>query len=284
MRTTLYVVLCLLLQCTVEAQNECIGFIKAGNLTVRCGTETHQITRDGKTNAFAVDPSGTKVLLERRKGIDRVAELFSIPSGNLLRRDSSAVEYVESCGTIVARDNTRSPGYLTRDLITSREFSISPYADFRCSADRKVVIGLVGTSPARLELGAPPTTEIASARMPNLIQFAISSAGKYVAYATAEMVLCRFSVPDKSSSCSPIPQFALGGLSVSDDGTVLYSVSNDACAYEDRVRAAQHDCDELYSWTLASAKPLLQSTGGRPQWITKSQADALTAAAPALKL
>lgn len=116
-----------------------------------------------------------------------------------------------------------------------------------------------------------------------MIQFAISTAGKYVAYATAEMVLCRFSVPDKSSSCSPIPQFALGGLSVSDDGTVLYSISNDACWYEDRVRAAQHDCDELYSWTLGSAKSLMLSSGDRPQWITKSQADALTAATLALK-
>jgi len=84
-------------------------------------------------------------------------------------------------------------------------------------------------------------------------------------------------------ACTSVSHYPLDGLSVRDDGTVLYSVSNDACVYTDRVRAAHNDCDEMYRWKPVLPSPVLQGIGGDPQWLSEAQAAALIAYSHATK-
>lgn len=259
-----------------QAQDRCIGYLKAGDVAVRCSNGIHQITHHGDARQFAFSDDAAVLVLETDTARQRQFEVVSIKSRTVEKYPWRANGGLSaSCGTVTLRES-RGDNYQMWDFASGRVFSIGTYTDFSCSTNRATVAGLVGSSPVVLEIGTPPDVHTATAPKPNLIQFSLSSNGTQITYATAEMKLC-VAATTGAPACTSIPQYPIYGLSVRDDGTVLYSVSDEACVYRHLDTVSHDDCNRMYRWRAGLAKAIPEGVGGDPQWLSPTQASKLIA-------
>lgn len=157
-----------------------------------------------------------------------------------------------SCGTILMVSRSK-----VRDAVTGKTLPIEPYITFRCSADRKIVVG----RPKRggLEVGtASPQVLVSPHNLPLL--YDISPTGRYVAYLQRR----RLCVADLSgtTSCGPTNAVDFADrLSVSDLGSVIFG---------------RWPSGGLAMWKPGQKSPIVLQTVGRdPQWLTPAAASAL---------
>jgi len=156
------------------AQNSCVGYVKAGDITVRCGNVVTVVTQWRDAHQFAVSEDGATLVLESERAGERQFELVSLKSDKVTQHPWRANGgLLSSRGTVALRESDDG-GYRMRDFTSDRVFAIDPYIDFVCSSDRATVAGLVGSSPVALKIGSPPGTPVATAAKPNLIQFSLS--------------------------------------------------------------------------------------------------------------
>jgi hypothetical protein len=182
----------------------------------------------------------------------------------------------QACGTVIVRE-LAGDTYQIRDVLTDKLLSKPPYREFACSVDQETVIGVTGT-PARLMVGLPPHEEIEVVKHDNLVQFAISTDGKYLAYTTpvdGKLSLCIRTQSDGAQSCTDIGTFPVAGLTVNETGHLLYGFSDDECWYENPLRAKAKDCFEVHEWHSGLAKAATVTSGVYPVWLTDVQATAL---------
>jgi hypothetical protein len=192
---------------------------------------------------------------------------------------------VSTCGGILWAYDAKRDHSGTRDLITGDEIEVPPYKWFRCSSDRKVVVGIIGNADD-LYKGASPATKVARAEKPYFWTFDVSPGGSKVAYTSHSRGLCVFSSsgPAQCTADDSIVAFA-DGLSVNDSGEVLVATDTpQECFYKTPsnfsstpISGASRDaCLGIGYWKpgLKSIE-ILEPIGRNPQWISPATAGLL---------
>lgn len=164
------------------------------------------------------------------------------------------------------------------------EAPVDPYTWFRCSADRKVVVGIVEPERA-LYAGS---TRIADPGRAAHYEFNVSPNGKYVAYASDRQPLCVWSA-EGGAQCAGANMIDTSHdlVSVRDDGDVLVAMASaDKCVYENAAvfkPAKANDkkasnCLAIGHWRAGMGSPeIVEPFGREPQWISPTTASLLRA-------
>lgn len=258
------------------AHCQCVGFVNKGDVFVNCEGRESRITHRGTVEQFAVAPDTSALVLQHRQRSGRRVEIVSVKDGSSVWRPSRGTfDVTQSCGTVVGRESVKD-GFQVRDVLTDQLLTKSPYREFACSGDSKTIVG-VTDSPAHLRIGTPPDHDLANVEHDNLVQFSISREGQYVAYVTdiPKIELCTSSISATNSRCVEVGVFPVQGLSVNDEGSVLFSTGDDACAYGERSHGVADSCSNVFKWTAGQAEPGQLMSGAFPVWLTKSQEFAL---------
>ena len=188
---------------------------------------------------------------------------------------------VSTCGGIFSA-NTRGAHPNVRDPSTGEELGFQPYLWFRCSADRKTVVGTAKNPGGELYEGTPPKTKIAGAGSFNAYSFNISPDGSRVAYHNGR--LCIFSSPGPAQCIEP--QGSLSDTpSVSDSGGVLVTTgTGEECFYNSTYNfspqpspgAKADECVGVGYWKAGlQSIQVIEPLGRDPQWISPTTAELL---------
>jgi hypothetical protein len=227
-------------RCLGAPQGPCFAFLLHGDVSVRCEGMTTQVTHRGNIDRFAVSYEGSVLgfvtsCIKKRTATESDAlyttTLIDLRSGKhteVVGQNS----LVSTCGGIFWAYDAKREHSGTRDLITGEEIT-PPYRWFRCSSDRKVVVGTVGNSGDNLYIGTSPEKKVAPAERPYFYTFDVSPDGSKIAYTSHSRVLCVFSsgLPQCADENS-IAAFA-DGLSVNDRGEVLVATDTpQECFYK----------------------------------------------------
>jgi hypothetical protein len=296
MRTVRLGVLSLLVPGVVFAQAEkpCFAFLLKGDVNVSCGGTVTQVTRLGAVDQFAV--SGEHSVLGyvtsavgKQFGISAVmiftTTLVDLKAGTI-RRLTGDNFLVNTCGGLFWGYDAQRKHSGTRDLITGAEMAAA-YNWFRCSSDRKVMVGTSGERGSDLYEGITSWTKIASAGSFSHGTFSVSPNGSQVAYFADGSPLCVVAAP-------AVPQCAAGSAtlpnapSVDDAGQVLFTTSTpQECFYKTpsnfsiqrpagTTGAATDACLAVGYWRpgLKSAT-IVEPLGRNPQWINSTIAELL---------
>lgn len=158
------------------------------------------------------------------------------------------------------------------------------YSWFRCSSDRKVVVGAADGSGSYLFEGVPPQTKIASPGSFSHGTFSVSPNGSQVAYFTDRSPLCVVS-PPRTAQCANVHVALPNAASVDDSGQLLFTVSTpQQCFYKTASNfsaqrfAGATDADSDACLAIGYWKPDLKSSeivepiGRNPEWITPETA------------
>jgi hypothetical protein len=170
---------------------------------------------------------------------------------------TSPVEHIgegvtSTCGTILLFERSKA-----RDLISGSGQKMKPYKNFRCSADRQIVVGVKKWSSDELMVGSQ-LRQVVISRTPQS-HFDLSPNGRYLAYITSDWQrLCVAEIQGPTTCIKnisyPFP------ISVSNEGEVLFAVSTDGSAY----------------WRPSQQSPTpVEEPGVNPQWLSALAASAL---------
>lgn len=271
----------------------CYAFLLNGDLYLACGGKTTRLIDRGDLVDFAIDGSGT--MLATISQVNQHRELTSYflrgPRRKpLVSHDPNEAYAVlhPTCGTIVAFYWGRAT-----DIEAGRSLAFAPYSDFRCSSDRRTVVGMMKSSYALLS-GFPPHKLVPGGRNPSgpgVFDFSLSESGLTVAYDTLEGDLCLLRLKGGPPSC--IRRWSMGGwtgrTSVSDtEGAIFTDETGQVqpCYYDTLGHASRHPkpgysadaCSAVYWWAWGKGKPkMLQYLAILPQWVTPQAAARLTA-------
>jgi hypothetical protein len=276
-----------------QVEKRCFAFLLRGDVSVSCGGTVTQITRLGHVDQFAVsgehstlgyitsgvtkrtEPSAvaisTTTLVGLRSGMTR-----SLVGDNFL---------VSTCGGLFWGYDAQRKHSGARDLITGEELAMPPYTWFRCSSDRKVVIGTSGERGSDLYEGISPRTKIASAASFGHATFSISPNGSQVAYFADSSPLCVVARP-APPQCAAASAVLPNAPSVDDAGQVLFTISTpQECFYRSASNfspqrpagATETDaCLGIGYWRPGlKAVTTVESLGRNPQWISPATAEML---------
>jgi hypothetical protein len=270
MKLSLSVALVALLSGSV-AHCECIGFINKGDVFVNCKGRESRITHRGTVEQFAVAPNVSALVLEH---VRRRIEIVSLKDGSSVWRSKRGTfDVTQSCGTVIGRelveDGFLIPGttiprntFPVRDVLTDQLLIKSPYRQFACSADSKIIIG-VTDRPPHLRIGTPPGRDLGTIEQDGLVQFSISPDGQYVAYVTdsdSKVELCASSISAANSECMQLDVFPVAGLSINEGGSVLFGLGDDECVYGQH--RAPNSCSNVFEWHAGQAEPKRLMSGG----------------------
>jgi hypothetical protein len=289
-------------QQVVATDPKCFAFLLNGDVWINCSGQRQQITKFDDVEDFAIDIHGQVLDVIRYQKKSRPParsviegsvtylemhdsqQIFNLRERNL----PSAIpltyptRLVSSCGTVlsVTWDDSISEGsslgYLRNDL-TMQRVQFEPYRNFRCSSDRKTVIGWVDPQHTVLKSGLPPNRDLVDPHQKDALEYDISPNGRYIAFSTGEKICV--SEDGAQPNCT---QFRASNfrLSVSDWGEVLYvEGSGEGCYYtKDSLHAStkprpgyteMDECVVLLGWRPADSAPKrLELHGSNPQWIT----------------
>ncbi len=187
-----------------------------------------------------------------------------------------------TCGSLFGVfDEKRQP--TRKDLLTETDISVDLYTWFRCSADRKVVVGIVEPERA-LYLGS---ARIAAPGSAAHYEFNISPNGQYVAYASDRQPLCVWSAVGTQCASANTIDTSHDLVSVRDDGDVLVAMATaEKCVYQsaaDYKPARPNDkkasnCIAIAHWRAGMGSPeIVEAVGREPQWISPATAALLKA-------
>ena len=226
-----------------------------------------------------MSPTGSALVLQHKDEGGRTLEVVSLADGVSTYRPTrtGTLDVKQSCGTVIVREQAdESKTYQVRDVLTDKLLSKSPYREFACSIDQEAVIGVTGT-PARLMAGLTPPEEIKVIEHDNLVGFAISPDGKYLAYTTPDMGfnLCIRTYSRGAQFCKDVGTYPFGSLSINEAGHLLYTMSDDRCWYGNSLRSKANDCFEVREWRPGLEKAAKVTLGVYPVWLSDVQATAL---------
>jgi hypothetical protein len=272
----------------------CFAFLLRGDVVVTCEDKRTQITHRGDVDQFAVSNERstlafvTTQTVKQTQGVTEVAytnTLLDLQS-KTLKRLVGENSVVSTCGGIFWTNDLMRHGSGTRDLITGDEIVTPPYKWFRCSADRKVVVGITENFAGDLFEGIPPHTKVAPADSIYFRVFNISADGSTVAYVSDSRPLCVFS-SGGPTQCAPekTVDAVRDTLSVNDSGEVLVATHTaQECFYVSssnfsatRVYGTGQDlCLGVGYWKpgLKTIR-VLEPIGRNPQWISQGTAKLL---------
>jgi hypothetical protein len=233
-------------------------------ISLHCNGATTRVATGAKVTQFAVDQDGSTLALLRlrftqvsRRTMLGYYELGVVDlrgQGTIL---TSPVDHIgegvmSTCGTILLFERSKA-----RDLIGGSGLKMKPYKNFRCSADRQIVVGVKEWTSDELMVGSRPRQTVIS-RTP-YSHFDLSPNGRYLAYFTSDWQQLCVAVIQGRTTCTkniskPFP------ISVSNEGAVLFTVSTDGSAY----------------WKPGQQSPTrIEEPGANPQWLSARAASAL---------
>jgi len=276
--------------CFGQSKEPCFGFLLKGDVTSVCEGKTSQITHRGDIENFAVSDELSSLAYTTSRITKRGATLASGPTtvtvANLKTGTSKqfygarTTGVVSSCGKMLEIE-AGSGGPTSTDVVTGEILSFPPYVFFRCSADRRVVAGILpdpanGNKHGDLYLGVHPTTKIAAADDVYPHFFNISPDGTKIAWFNDNRPLCIVSLPgqaqcvDHSAMSDPV--------SVNNSGEVLVADgTGEGCFYKNaydfspprRGETANDECLGIGYWKLGlKSIEFVEPIGWNPQWLT----------------
>jgi len=256
-----------------------------------------------------VSQTGTAMVLMRKQGTQKLNNGFGTPIMDLqiiplkkgaeqriLPIGSKFGSLAASCGSALFLYRT------TRDLVNGEDLDLKPYFDFRCSSNRREVVGEVeldshgavvsGLIPAdshsALVSGLPPNLEKPWVGNTGTEGFAYDTSpnGKYLAYYMPKE-LC---LVEKQATKSCVPKIdALDQISVSDSGDIFFTTHTGAtCNYKkdsfhvSLVPRPGYDsrgpCVGVAVLQKGKRSPdIVEPLGWFPQWLTPRAASTLMA-------
>lgn len=259
--------------CPGPATSRCYTFVRNGDLQLSCSSMVSTLTHTENLTDFAIDNERRQLIYgnnNRGRYADIVVELESGKSRELPDQG----EVFASCGQILSSVYPNAASQeLVKNPLTGERISYDPYVQFRCSSDRKVVLGLLENGRS-LHEGSPPRRTLVSSALPD-IRFDISPSGSYIAY-FSDYKLC---VEQHGARPDCVRANLLGsGLSVNNQGEVLFSAGTGReCFFKDghhfsskRMPGYEHpeECVGIGYWRpgLLSIQ-ILEPVGEAPQWI-----------------
>jgi hypothetical protein len=277
--------------CFGQVQKPCFAFLLKGDVSVSCDGQRTQVTRRGDIDQLAVSDD----LLSLGFVTSRITKRTAISADaayttTLIDLKSEKVKtrvgpnsVISTCGGIFwGIDETRQHSD-TRNLVTGDQIATPPYNWFRCSADRRVVVGIAKDSGGALYEGVPPQIKIAPGGTRFGYTFNLSADGSKVVYATDSSPLCVFSSsgPTQCAAEEAMDTFR-DVLSVNNTGEVLVATHTEqGCFYKSPSNfsptrtpgAGQDACLGIGYWkpglkTIEIIEPL----GRNPQWISPTTA------------
>jgi len=232
------------------------------------GYITSKVTKRAGPSAVAIS---TTTLVDLRSGMTRrlVGDNFLVSTGGRLFWGCDA--------------QRKHSG--TRDLITGEELAVPAYPWFRCSSDRKVMVGTSDERGSDLYEGITSRTKIASAGRFSHGTFSVSPNGSQVAYFADGSPLCVVA-PPAAPQCAAESAALPNAPSVDDSGQVLFATSTpQECFYKSSSNfspqrlagpANTDVCLAVGYWRpgLKSVE-LVAPLGRNPQWISPATAEML---------
>jgi hypothetical protein len=256
-----------------QPKDPCYAFLLKGDVTVVCEGKTARVTRRGDIHNFAV--SNELATLAYITGSEGVATLVDLKT-RASRKVQGADEVVSSCGGILPIPV--GAGDATRELVSGAELSFPPFRRFRCSADRRSVVGI---SRRELYLGE---RKLAGPGDVHDLYFNISADGSKVAYFNDIKPLCVAAASATEPRCVQHETMA-DPVSVNDAGETLTAAgTGKGCDYKNSFdfspaknpTAGDDECLGVGYWKPGMESIVfLQPVGRNPQWLKAETAKLL---------
>jgi hypothetical protein len=287
-------VFCLARGCFGQAPNTCFAFLLNGDVAVNCGGQMKQVTHRGDLEGFAVSDEHGSLAYTTSRTVARTVSTESVVSTTVLidlktggsRRVEGVSDIVSSCGGLFPLDTLRT-GAVAHDLITGEELVFQPYVRFRCSYDKRTVVGVSKALGGDLYGGLPPITRIASAGSFNVRGFAVSSDGSKIVYRSDRGSICLFSAPGVAQ-CAEKQGTIADSPSVNDSGEVLIAAGTGReCFYSSPYSFSpaqfpgakdenRDECLGIAYWRQGvKSLQIIEPVGRHPQWVSPETADSL---------
>jgi hypothetical protein len=274
--------------CFGQTQKPCFAFLLKGDVDITCEGAKTQITHHGDIDEFAVSNEHSSlgfVTSRTTKPVGGVSDavyttsMIELRSGKITQIAGENA-LVSTCGSIFWPWDRARDHFGNRDLITGEEITMPPYAWFRCSSDRKTVVGAVKNTGTDLMQGTADPVKVAEAGAFNFYQFNLSPDGSKVVYTSGGHPLCVAASPGVPSCVAQknVPNVP----SVNDAGEVLVAAgTGEECFYKSAssfstVRAGGAKSDEClgigYWKSGLKAVEIIEPLGRNPQWISPTTA------------
>jgi len=277
-----------------QPKEPCLAYLLRADVTVLCANKTTQITHLHNIESFAVSEARMSFAFANSKATGRTQAgatlAYATTVIDLKTGNSKKVEgidaVVSTCGGILPNQN--APRTSTRDVVTGEDLMLSPYVRFRCSADRRVVVGITKDGSAKdqwsdLYEGLPPSVKIAPFADVDSYYFGVSSDGSKVAYYNDVRPLCVVSRPG-TTQCVEHSTIS-DPVSVNDAGEVLVATGTGrGCDYRTSYdfspakspTGVDDECLGVGYWKPGrKAIAFLVPLGRNPQWISPAIAASL---------
>lgn len=280
--------------CRAQSQTLCFAFLVKGDVAATCGGQTTQITQLGDLEGFAVTDRQPSLAYTTSRIVKRSGPTeIGISTTTVVSLDASTVKtfegvsgVVSSCGGLFPLASRRANPSAS-DLVSGAELAFPPYVRFRCSADRRTVVGTIKSDGSDLYMGLPPEAKIAPAGNFNSSRFTLSPDGSKVAYYSDLGTLCVFSAPG-GTQCVEKQGTETDSPSVNNFGEVLIAKgTGQECFYNGSYNfspkrfpgatdESRDECLGVGYWKpgLASIQ-LIDPLGRGPQWISPATAELL---------
>jgi hypothetical protein len=273
-----------------QNQQECFAFLLRADISVVCGGKTVQVTHRGNIERFVVsdEPPSLAYTTSRitRRSATTTSSQFTTTIVNLASGAVNTVggsrSVVSTCGGILPMEDAERSGSGTHDLLTGKEVMTGGYNWFRCSSDRKIVVGTMKQAGDDLRSDG---IKVAPGGDFSVYQFDISPDGSHVAYYGDRHALCEFSFRN-GTECAD-----RGGTadlpSVNGSGGVLVAVgTGQGCYYKapydfslrQTPGTTEDECLGIGYWKPGfKSIQIIQPLGRDPHWIEPQTAGLLEA-------
>ncbi|HEY6344442.1 MAG TPA: hypothetical protein VIY49_23360 [Bryobacteraceae bacterium] len=253
--------------CLAQPNEPCFAYLLKGDITTVCQGKTTQVTHRGDIEHFAIsDELASLAYVTGGEGVGTVVNLKTGSSNRVEGVDG----VVSTCGGILPIPVGASASI--RDVVTGTELTFAPYLRFRCSADRRIVVGM---TRHELYQGVPPVTKVAAAGEVHDLYFNISPDGSKVAWFNDVRPLC---VASGSGAARCVEHETMSDpVSVNDAGEVLAAAgTGKGCVYKTSYNfspakspdAGDDECLGIGYWKPGmEAIVFLKELGRNPQWL-----------------
>lgn len=261
--------------CFAQPKDPCYVFLLKADISAVCQGKTTQITHRGDVQNFALSDQSLAFIT----GGEGAAIVVNLKTGTR-KRIEGADGLVSTCGGILPIPVGTSPSM--REIVTGAELAFAPYSRFRCSADKRTIVGM---TRKELYTGVPPATKIAGPGEFDDLYFNISPDGSKIAYFNSVKPLC---VVSGSGAPKCVEHETMADpVSVNDAGETLTAAgTGKGCDYKTSFNftpaknstAGDDECLGIGYWKPGmEAIVFLQEIGRNPQWIKPETARLLAA-------
>ncbi len=276
-----------------QGADRCYGFLLRADVFATCEGSTTQVTHRGDLESFAVK-EGEPILVYTTSRVlkrsataawaESTATVIGLESGSVKRVDG-ILGVGSACGGVFTV-NAPGPAPRVLDPVDNTELRFPPYSRFRCSSDRKTVVGITEFPGGGLYLGVPPATKIAEREAVDPTRFNISPDGSKIAYFNSPYFPLCVTALTGTRECVSYGSAMPDPPSVSNSGEVLVTVgTGQGCSYKGPYYFAPapfpgassgDECLGIGYWRpgLKTIK-LIEPLGRNPQWISPATAKLL---------